>query len=111
MSLLGIAQPTFASSSTAEFVSVLDGSWFTGKPDSLLHYGQVKYLGALWMAALARRHPQLRLITISPGNTSGTAAVEKVPLVPAGTAQVLPAAHRHAAVRCRPLAADRQSSA
>ena len=81
VSLLGIAQPTFASSSTAEFVSVLDGSWFTGKPDSLLHYGQVKYLGALWMAALARRHPQLRLITISPGNTSGTAAVEKVPLV------------------------------
>ena len=79
---LGMAKPTFASSSTAEFVSVLNGSFFTGKKaDQMLHYGQVKYIAALWMAALARRHPQLRLITISPGNTSGTAAADKLPFL------------------------------
>jgi NAD(P)-dependent dehydrogenase (short-subunit alcohol dehydrogenase family) len=79
---LGFPKPTFESSSTAEFVSVLNGSFFTGrKADQLLHYGQVKYLGALWMAALARKHPQLRLLTISPGNTSGTGAVNKLPFI------------------------------
>ena len=81
MSKMGFPCPTFASSSTAEFVSVLNGSFFTGKPDQLLHFGQVKYLGALWKAALARRHPQLRLITISPGATSGTAAADKLPFI------------------------------
>lgn len=79
---LGFPKPVFASSSTAEFVSVLNGSFFDGgKADQLLHYGQVKYIGALWMAALARRHPHTRLLTISPGNTSGTAAVDKLPVV------------------------------
>ena len=29
----------------------------------------------MWMAALARRHPHLRLLTVSPGNTVGTEAV------------------------------------
>ena len=38
-------------------------------------YGQVKYLGALWMSALARKHPGLRLLTVSPGNTAGTEAL------------------------------------
>ena len=79
---LGMAKPVFVSSSTAEFVSVLDGTFFRQhKADQLLHYGQVKLLAALWMAALARRHPQLRLLTISPGNTSGTGAVNKLPWI------------------------------
>ena len=70
---LRIPRPTFASSSVDEFASVIDGSFFAGsKVNAGLAYGQVKYLGALWMAALARRHPELRLITMSPGNTTGT---------------------------------------
>ena len=82
VSALGVPCPTFASSSVAEFVSVLDGTWAAGKkPDQMLHYGQVKYLGALWMAALARRYPTVRLITISPGNTSGTGAADKLPFL------------------------------
>ena len=56
-----------------EFASVIDGSFFAGqKVNGSLAYGQVKYLGALWMSELARRHPQLRLLTVSPGNTAGT---------------------------------------
>jgi hypothetical protein len=35
----------------------------------------VKYLGALWMSALSRKHPGLRLLTVSPGNTAGTDAL------------------------------------
>ena len=59
--------------SVEEFASVIDGSFFRGrKVDPMLAYGQVKYIGALWMSALARKHPDLRLLTVSPGNTSGT---------------------------------------
>jgi NAD(P)-dependent dehydrogenase (short-subunit alcohol dehydrogenase family) len=70
---LRLPRPTFAEHSVDEFVSVIDGSFFAGqKVDASLAYGQVKYLGALWMSELARRNPQLRLVTVSPGNTAGT---------------------------------------
>ena len=70
---LGIGRPEFESDSAAEFESVIDGSFFDGRSaNPMLAYAQVKYLGALWMSALARRHPDLRLLTVSPGNTSGT---------------------------------------
>ena len=42
--------------------------------DLALAFGQVKYIGALWMAYLARQHPDRRFITVSPGSTSGTQA-------------------------------------
>jgi NAD(P)-dependent dehydrogenase (short-subunit alcohol dehydrogenase family) len=77
---LRFQRPTFRTHSVAEFTSVIDGSFFDGrKPDPMLAYGQVKYLGALWMSALARRHPELRLLTVSPGNTTGTDAVLQLP--------------------------------
>ena len=39
-------------------------------------YGHVKYLGALWMSDLARRHPDLRLLTVSPGQHLGHRCVQ-----------------------------------
>lgn len=69
---LGMPRPTFAEHSVAEFASVIDGSFFAGKKAGPLAYGQTKYLGALWLSELARRHSHLRLLTVSPGNTSGT---------------------------------------
>jgi len=40
---------------------MIDGSFFQGASfDVMLAYGQVKYLGALWMGAMARMHPELR---------------------------------------------------
>ena len=78
---LRIPRPTFTSGSVDEFASVIDGSFFgDDKPNIRLAYGQVKYLGALWMAALAREHPQLRFVTMSPGNTAGTQALRDLPL-------------------------------
>jgi NAD(P)-dependent dehydrogenase (short-subunit alcohol dehydrogenase family) len=73
-------RPTFSSSSADEFASVIDGSFFAGdKFNAMLAYGQVKYLGALWMASMARRHPELRFITMSPGNTAGIEAPRDQP--------------------------------
>jgi NAD(P)-dependent dehydrogenase (short-subunit alcohol dehydrogenase family) len=74
--MMGMPRPTFANHSVEEFVSVIDGSFFEQRKFSaFLAYGQVKYLGALWMSALARKHPGLRLLTVSPGNTAGTEAL------------------------------------
>ncbi len=68
-------RPSFVSNSPDELASVIDGTYFTDhKRDVGLAYGQVKYIGALWMAHLARRHPDRRFITVSPGNTTGTKA-------------------------------------
>lgn len=77
---LRIPRPTFTTHSADEFASVIDGSFFgDGKPDVMLAYGQVKYLGALWMSALARKHTDLRFITMSPGNTAGTEGLRDLP--------------------------------
>ncbi len=78
---LGMKRPTLATSSADEFASLCDGTYFRGrKADGTLAYGQVKYVGALWMASAARRNPHLRLVTMSPGNTRGTDVARDVPL-------------------------------
>jgi NAD(P)-dependent dehydrogenase (short-subunit alcohol dehydrogenase family) len=76
---LGLKRPTFTDHSVAEFASVIDGSYFGGRKMQTVAYGQVKYLGALWMSDLARRHPELRLMTVSPGNTGGTDVFRDMP--------------------------------
>jgi NAD(P)-dependent dehydrogenase (short-subunit alcohol dehydrogenase family) len=77
---LRIPRPEFAQHSVAEFTSVINGSFFDGhRVNPMLAYAQVKYLAALWMSALARRHPETRFITMSPGNTAGTQALRDQP--------------------------------
>jgi len=72
---LRFKRPAFLSTSTDELTAVIDGSYFAEtKYDRNLAFGQVKYIGALWMAHLARQYPDLRFITVSPGNTTGTEA-------------------------------------
>ena len=67
-------RPSFVSTSADELATVIDGSYFADrKTDLALAFGQVKYIGTLWMAYLARRHPDRRFITVSPGSTSDQA--------------------------------------
>jgi len=42
-------------------------------------YGYVKYMAALWMSSVARQNPDLRLVTVSPGGTTGTNVMEDLP--------------------------------
>jgi NAD(P)-dependent dehydrogenase (short-subunit alcohol dehydrogenase family) len=73
--------PSFVSTSADELATVIDGSYFAGrKPDFNLAFGQAKYIGALWMAYMARQHPDRRFVTVSPGNTTGTQAPRDLPL-------------------------------
>ncbi|HEX6508343.1 MAG TPA: SDR family NAD(P)-dependent oxidoreductase, partial [Chloroflexota bacterium] len=74
-------RPSFVSTSADELATVIDGSYFAGKKaDFNLAFGQAKYIGALWMAYLARQHPDRRFITVSPGATTGTHASDGVAL-------------------------------
>ena len=78
---LGMKRPILNSGSVEEFLSLCDGTYFRGrKPNGTLAYGQVKLVAALWMASLARRTPTLKLLTMSPGNTSGTEVARDFPL-------------------------------
>jgi NAD(P)-dependent dehydrogenase (short-subunit alcohol dehydrogenase family) len=73
--------PSFISTSADELATVIDGSYFgSRKADFNLAFGQAKYIWVLWMAYLARQHPDLRFITVSPGNTTGTQAPSDLPL-------------------------------
>ena len=77
----GMKRPVLTTGLVDEFASFCDGGFFRGrKPDATLAYGQVKLVAAMWMASRARRHPELRLITMSPGNTSGTDVARDFPL-------------------------------
>ncbi len=78
---MGFKRPSFVSNSADELATVIDGSYFADhKTDVNLAYGQAKYIGALWMAYLARQYPDRRFITMSPGNTTGTQAPNDVAL-------------------------------
>jgi NAD(P)-dependent dehydrogenase (short-subunit alcohol dehydrogenase family) len=78
---LRMKRPSFVSTSADELATVIDGSYFpAGKADFNLAFAQAKYIGALWMAYLARQHPDRRFITVSPGNTTGTNAPSDLPL-------------------------------
>jgi NAD(P)-dependent dehydrogenase (short-subunit alcohol dehydrogenase family) len=78
---LRMKAPSFVSTSADELATVIDGSYFASrKADFNLAFAQAKYIGALWMAYLARQHSDLRFITVSPGNTTGTGAPSDLPL-------------------------------
>ena len=72
-----MARPDLQSSSADEFASIADGSWFK-KLDPMVIYGPVKYMAALWMSSMARRHPDVRFVTVSPGATTGTNAANEL---------------------------------
>ncbi len=78
---LGMKRPSFVSTSADELATAIDGSYFAGrKTDFNLAFGQAKYIGALWMAYLARQHPDRRFVTVSPGATTGTQAPKDIAL-------------------------------
>ena len=77
---LRMKRPELTTGSVDEFAAFCDGAYHRGrKPSGTLAYGQVKLVAALWLASVARRRPDLRFITMSPGNTSGTDIARDLP--------------------------------
>ena len=77
---LGLKKPRLNSYSVDEFATVCDGTFFAEKANFMIAYQYVKFLGALYMGAMARRYPDLRLMTVSPGSTIGTDIYNNAPL-------------------------------
>lgn len=77
---MGMNRPNLKTSSVEEFVQVIDGTYFEEKTDPMEVYGYIKYIAALWISSEARKNKNLRLITMSPGFTSGTSVMNDLPL-------------------------------
>jgi NAD(P)-dependent dehydrogenase (short-subunit alcohol dehydrogenase family) len=73
---IGIPRPELSTGSIEEFISICDGSSFGQISDPMSPYCMVKLMGALWMSAMARKHPKVRFLTVSPGHTGGTQIAE-----------------------------------
>lgn len=78
---MGMKRPHFSDNSRQEFIAVANGSKFTGEKDPTAVYGPIKYVGVLWLAALSRRYPNVRLVSMSPGGTVGTDGLSDLPLL------------------------------
>lgn len=76
---MGMKAPDLKTSSANEFASICDGEFFGHITDSQISYGPIKYMGALWMSSMARRHTDIRFVTMSPGGTKGTNALNSLP--------------------------------
>lgn len=76
---MGMKQPNLKTSSKEEFATIFDGTFFDKQTDPMEAYGYIKYAAALWISSEARKNPSLRLITMSPGFTSGTAVMNDLP--------------------------------
>ena len=76
---MGMDRPSLRTNSVDELASILDGSYFGKKFDGMQAYGHVKYVGTMWMSSMARKYPNIKFISMSPGGTSGTAAADNAP--------------------------------
>ena len=78
---MGMKRPNFTDSSVEEFMQLANGELYGNSKDPTVSYGPIKYLAALWMSSLARKHPSLRFITMSPGATTGTEGFNTLPVL------------------------------
>ena len=77
--MLGVKPVSMNTYSADEFAAVLDGSYFGKKFDALQAYAYVKYAETMWTLSMARKHPDLKFVVVSPGNTRGTQAPDALP--------------------------------
>lgn len=78
---MGVGRPKLETYSVEEFISIAEGSKYPTGSDPLVEYGAIKLMGALWMASMARKHPHIRFVTISPGGTTGTNGMDDLPFL------------------------------
>lgn len=78
---MGVAKPDMLSCSADEYASIADGSKFGPDADPLDIYGTIKLTAAMWMGSMARQHPHVRFVTMSPGGTTGTNGMDDLPLL------------------------------
>lgn len=78
---VGMKRPNLKENSVEEFVSIFDGTKFKGNFDAYQIYGWIKYGGTLWMSSMARKYPNIKFISMSPGGTRGTNGMNDLPFL------------------------------
>ena len=78
---MGMKRPDLESSSEEEFARVFNGKAFDDKFDPMQVYGVIKYGGTLWMSSMARKNPNVKFISMSPGGTRGTQGFDDLPAI------------------------------
>ena len=78
---MGMKRPNLKTSSADEFASVFDGTAYGDDFDAMQVYGAVKYGGTMWMASMARKTPEIKFISVSPGGTRGTEGFNDMPFL------------------------------
>ncbi|MBK1835708.1 SDR family NAD(P)-dependent oxidoreductase [Roseibacillus ishigakijimensis] len=73
------AKPSIANGSIEEWTSVANGTKFADNKTYTDIYGSVKLMGALWTMSMARKHPDMRFITVDPGMARGTSGTATLP--------------------------------
>lgn len=72
--------PEIKDGSVEDFTKYVDGSFYKNKDTSFeATYGNTKFVGALYMSSMARKEPNIRFITMSPGGTAGTNVANDAP--------------------------------
>eukprot|EP00931_Biecheleriopsis_adriatica_P116630 TRINITY_DN92252_c0_g1_i1.p1 TRINITY_DN92252_c0_g1~~TRINITY_DN92252_c0_g1_i1.p1 ORF type:complete len:316 (+),score=43.26 TRINITY_DN92252_c0_g1_i1:67-1014(+) len=78
---MSLKPPKLESGSVEEFMSICNGSFFPKDAGNDPKYlgAFAKFVGALWMSSMARKYPNIRFVTMSPGATTGTAVRRDLP--------------------------------
>lgn len=76
---VGAAKPPIAEGSIEEWTTVVNGQKFADNKTYTDIYGSVKLMGALWTMSMARKHPDMRFITVDPGMARGTSGTATLP--------------------------------
>ncbi len=76
---VGAAKPPIAEGSIEEWTAVVNGQKFAHDKTYTDIYGSVKLMGALWTMSMARKHPDMRFITVDPGMARGTSGTASLP--------------------------------
>ena len=77
----GMKRPDLKTSSVNEFIKMFDGSLFENNFDPMQVYGAIKYGGTLWMSSMARKYPDIKFVSMSPGGTRGTEGFNDLPFI------------------------------
>lgn len=78
---MGVSRPSLENPTEDTFRAIADGRTFNEKSDPMDAYASVKLTAALWMSSMARQHPHLRFVTMSPGGTTGTNGMDDLPFM------------------------------
>ena len=78
--------PEFVGDTPDYFKAYIDGSAYNKKKyDPMAVYPEAKGLATLYFSAYARQHPELLVLTVSPGGTKGTAFAHQEAMNPVMT--------------------------